>query len=47
MIKEQLLDPMIFILMTASIISAVLRRWPEAIVISLIIIINALIGIIQ
>ena len=47
MIKEQLLDPMIFILMTASIISAVLRQWPEAIVISLIIIINALIGIIQ
>ena len=47
MLKEQLLDPMVLILIGASFFSAVLREWTEAAVIGTIIVINAVIGIFQ
>ncbi|GAA3633160.1 calcium-translocating P-type ATPase, PMCA-type [Lactobacillus hamsteri] len=47
MLKEQLWDPMIFILLGASGFSAILKEWPEAIVILLIVVLNAIIGIVQ
>ncbi|MCM1266163.1 MAG: hypothetical protein NC200_08200, partial [Candidatus Gastranaerophilales bacterium] len=47
MLKEQLMDPMILILLGASAFSAVLNEWTEAIVISLIVVLNAIIGIVQ
>lgn len=47
MLKEQLLDPMILILLGASAFSAILNEWTEAIVISLIVVLNAIIGIVQ
>ena len=47
MLKEQLLDPMVLILIGASFFSAVLREWTEAAVIGTIIVINAAIGIFQ
>lgn len=47
MLKEQLLDPMILILLGASAFSAFLNEWTEAIVISLIVVLNAIIGIVQ
>ncbi|TSO25474.1 cation-translocating P-type ATPase [Lactobacillus sp. LL6] len=47
MLKDQIFDPMILILLGASIFSAFLNEWTEAIVIALIIIFNAIIGIIQ
>lgn len=47
MLKEQLWDPMIFILLGASAFSAILKEWPEAIVILLIVVLNAIIGIVQ
>ena len=47
MLKEQLLDPMVLILIGASFFSAVLREWTEAAVLGTIIVINAVIGIFQ
>ncbi|MCD7873170.1 MAG: cation-translocating P-type ATPase [Clostridiales bacterium] len=47
MLKEQFADPMILILITAAIISAVLGEWTEAAVIAIIVITNAVIGIAQ
>ena len=47
MLKEQLTDPMILILIAATILSVVLKEWTEAIVIISIVILNAVIGIFQ
>ena len=47
MLKEQILDPMVCILIVAAVISAVLQEWTEACVIFSIVILNAVIGIIQ
>jgi Ca2+-transporting ATPase len=47
MLKEQIFDPMVLILIGAAVFSAVLREWTEAIVIATIVVINALIGIVQ
>ena len=47
MIKEQIIDPMILILIGAAALSAVLREWTEAAVIFTIVIVNAVIGIAQ
>ena len=47
MLKEQLTDPMILILFGASILSMFLKEWTEAIVILVIVAINATISIIQ
>lgn len=47
MLKEQIVDPMILILVGAAIFSAVLQEWTEAIVIGSIVVINAVIGIVQ
>lgn len=47
MLKEQIFDPMILILLGAAIFSALLNEWVEAGVIFFIVIINSIIGIIQ
>ena len=47
MLKEQILDPMVCILIVAAVISAVLQEWTEAGVIFAIVILNAAIGIVQ
>ncbi len=47
MLKEQIFDPMVLILIGAAVFSTVLREWTEAIVIATIVVINALIGIVQ
>lgn len=47
MLKEQIADPMILILIGAAILSAILREWTEATVIFTIVIVNAVIGIAQ
>ena len=47
MIKPQIADPMVLILIGASVFSAVLKEWTEAIVIMAIVILNAVIGIVQ
>lgn len=47
MVKEQVKDPMILILVGAAIFSAVLQEWTEAIIIFSIVVINAIIGIVQ
>ncbi len=47
MIKSQITDPMVLILIGAAVFSAILREWTEAIVILTIVIINAVIGIVQ
>lgn len=47
MIKTQITDPMVLILIGASVFSAVLKEWTEAIVIMAIVILNAVIGIVQ
>ncbi|MDE8731787.1 cation-translocating P-type ATPase [Eubacteriales bacterium DFI.9.88] len=47
MLKAQIVDPMILILIGAAIFSAILEQWTEAIVIFSIVVINALIGIVQ
>lgn len=47
MLKEQILDPMVLILIGAALFSAVLREWTEAIVIAAIVVLNAVIGIVQ
>lgn len=47
MVKEQIFDPMILILLGAATFSALLNEWVEAGVIFFIVIINSIIGIIQ
>ncbi len=47
MIKTQITDPMVLILIGAAVFSAVLKEWTEAIVIMSIVILNAVIGIVQ
>ena len=47
MLKAQIIDPMVLILIGAAVFSAVLQEWSEAIVISTIVVINAVIGIVQ
>ncbi len=47
MLKEQILDPMVLILIAAAVVSAVLQEWTEAIVIFSIVVLNAVIGIVQ
>ena len=47
MLKEQLLDPMVLILIGAALFSALLQEWTEAIVIGTIVVGNAVIGIVQ
>lgn len=47
MLREQLTDPMVLILIGAAVLSAVLREWTEAAVIFVIVLVNALIGIVQ
>ena len=47
MLKEQIFDPMVLILISAALLSAILREWTEAIVIFTIVVMNAVIGIVQ
>lgn len=47
MLKAQILDPMVLILLGAAALSAFLREWTEAAVIFTIVIVNAIIGIVQ
>lgn len=47
MLKEQLADPMVLILIGAAFLSAFLGEWTEAAVIGTIVILNAVIGIVQ
>ena len=47
MLKEQISDPMILILIGAAVLSAVLREWTEAAVIFMIVVVNAVISIVQ
>ncbi|CZT56991.1 Calcium-transporting ATPase 1 [Eubacteriaceae bacterium CHKCI005] len=47
MLKAQIIDPMVLILIGAAAFSAVLQEWTEAIVIFSIVVLNALIGIVQ
>lgn len=47
MLKAQLVDPMVLILIGAAVCSAILKEWTEASVIAFIVVINAVIGIVQ
>ena len=47
MLKAQIVDPMVLILIGAAVFSAVLQEWTEAAVIFIIVIVNAIIGIVQ
>ena len=47
MLKAQIMDPMVLILIGAAAFSAILQEWAEAMVIFIIVIVNALIGIVQ
>ena len=47
MLREQIIDPMVLILIGAAALSAVLQEWTEAVVIFTIVIVNAIIGIVQ
>lgn len=47
MVREQLGDPMVLILLVAAILSALLQEWAEAGIITAIVIVNAVIGIVQ
>ena len=47
MLKAQIIDPMVLILIGASAFSAILQEWTEAAVIFVIVIVNAVIGIVQ
>lgn len=47
MLKSQIIDPMILILIGAAVFSAILQEWTEAIVIFMIVILNIVISIIQ
>ena len=47
MLKAQIADPMVLILVGAAAFSAILREWTEAAVIFAIVVVNAIIGIVQ
>ncbi len=47
MVKAQILDPMVLILIGAAVLSAILQEWTEAAVIFIIVVVNAIIGIVQ
>src|SRR5699024_203239 len=47
MLKAQIIDPMVLILIGAATVSAVLQEWTEAAVIFTIVIVNAIIGMMQ
>ena len=47
MLKAQIVDPMVLILIGAAAFSAILQEWTEAAVIFIIVIVNAVIGIVQ
>ena len=47
MLKAQIVDPMVLILIGAAALSAVLQEWTEAAVIAIIVVVNAIIGIVQ
>ena len=47
MVREQLSDPMILILVVAAVLSALLLEWAEAGIIFAIVVVNAVIGIVQ
>lgn len=47
MLKAQIVDPMVLILIGAAVFSAILQEWTEAAVIFVIVIVNAVIGIVQ
>ena len=47
MLKAQIIDPMVLILIGAAAFSAILQEWTEATVIFVIVIVNAVIGIVQ
>ena len=47
MLKAQIVDPMVLILIGAAAFSAILQEWTEAAVIFVIVIVNAIIGIVQ
>lgn len=47
MLRAQILDPMVLILIGAAVLSAALQEWTEAAVIGLIVVLNAVIGIVQ
>ena len=47
MLKAQIVDPMVLILIGAAALSAILQEWTEAAVIFIIVIVNAVIGIVQ
>lgn len=47
MLKAQIIDPMVLILIGAAAFSAILQEWTEAAVIFTIVIVNAIIGIVQ
>lgn len=47
MLKAQIVDPMVLILIGAAVFSAILQEWTEATVIFTIVVINAIIGIVQ
>ena len=47
MLKAQIVDPMVLILIGAAAFSAILQEWTEAAVIFVIVIVNAVIGIVQ
>ena len=44
---RQINEPMIYILLAAAALSAIVREWPDALVILAIILINAIIGVVQ
>ena len=47
MLKAQIIDPMVLILIGAAAFSAILQEWTEAAVIFIIVIVNAVIGVVQ
>lgn len=47
MLKAQIIDPMVLILIGAAVFSAIVQEWTEAAVIFTIVIVNAVIGIVQ
>ena len=47
MIREQVMDPMILILLAAAVLSGLLQEWVEAGIIAAIVVVNATIGIVQ
>lgn len=47
MVREQVSDPLILILLIAAVVSALLQEWKEALVIIFIVIVNTAIGVVQ